>query len=881
VKRDWEAALGRLLEYCVGVACRRAVLVNAVVLLSTVGLGAYTTNTLGLNFDHVRLVSPDLPFRVFYREFAEAFPILDDALLIVVDGETPELVRRTTDELAERLSRDEENFSDVFVPGSGEFFDRHALLYLEIDELEEFADQVTVMQPVLAELMRDGSMANLARLLRLGLRENRDANWSAVLDRVSSATISLYDEYPVAVSWESLLLDGSSVDPTTRRIIIAEPVLRFESLLPAGASIDAVRRTAADLARDGLRARVRITGNPALNQEEMIGLAWDIGVSGGFCFLLVAGVLYLALRSLRLVTAAIVTLLVGLVWTAAFAAAAIGYLNLLSICFAVLFIGLGVDFGIHLGMHYADALRRGQIHDEAMRETAITVGSSLVLCTLTTSIGFYVFVPTPYQGVAELGLIAGTGMIISLLSTVTLMPALLSSWLRVDPSRLGAELRFRPGIGALWLARPRLVCGVALILGAAAVALLPSSRFDTNVVGMRDPDTESVQAFRDLLAETASSPWYIDLIAADRAAAERLAAELKALPGVERVATLADFIPADQDDKLEILADLAVLMDVPSGTPHQSGEQDVEEQISALRDLHTFLRGVDLDSRGTKLAASLRQLRDTLGAFLEGLSGAEDPSILLRALEQLLLGGLPEQVERLQTALDPSPVALEDLPPELTARMLAADGRARVQVFSRHDLADTDLVYGFVDEVRAVHPQITGLIVNILEFGNATVDSLVQALVSAVVVVGLLLALLWRRAVDVLVVLGILLLGASLTGAGMVLLGVRYNFANVVVLPLLLGVGVDSGIHLVHRWREGHLEGVGLLGTTTARAVFYSALTTVTSFGTLTLSAHGGVASLGALLVLGMVLMLICNLVVLPAVLAVLGSGGEVPPREQ
>jgi predicted RND superfamily exporter protein len=267
----------------------------------------------------------------------------------------------------------------------------------------------------------------------------------------------------------------------------------------------------------------------------------------------------------------------------------------------------------------------------------------------------------------------------------------------------------------------------------------------------------------------------------------------------------------------------------------------------------------------------MRRLRDVLGRFLERAAGAKDPAPLLAELEKLLLGGLPAQLARLRLALHSGPVTLANLPPELSLRMLAPDGRARVQAFSASDLADSDELYRFADAIRGVDTDITGLIANILAFGRATVQSLRQALTSAVVAMALLLWLLWRRWRDVALVLAILALGALYTGAAMVLLGMPYNFSNVVVLPLLLGVGVDSAIHLVHRWRSGERGDDGLLSTTTARAVFYSALTTVTSFGTLALSAHRGVASLGVLLVLGMAMMLFCNLIVLPAFLAVAG----------
>jgi predicted RND superfamily exporter protein len=220
----------------------------------------------------------------------------------------------------------------------------------------------------------------------------------------------------------------------------------------------------------------------------------------------------------------------------------------------------------------------------------------------------------------------------------------------------------------------------------------------------------------------------------------------------------------------------------------------------------------------------------------------------------------------LRRALEPSPITLESLPEEITIRMIATDGHARIQVFPREDLSTTGTLTHYVDAGRSLEPDATGVAPNILEFGRATTRSLRQALLSAAGAITLLVLLLWRRWVDTVLVMSPVLLAAAMTAGTMVLLGIRFDFTNVVVLPLLLGIGVDSGIHLVHRAGEAATD--DLLETTTARAVFFSALTTVASFGSLSFSGHRGISSMGKLLVSGMLLNLACNLIFLPALLA-------------
>jgi hopanoid biosynthesis associated RND transporter like protein HpnN len=848
-------------------------LVIALNLLVTVALGIFTGLHLGVNTDNKRLLAPDLPFQKAAAEFARHFPPLDDSLLLVIDGDTPELAREAAQALTQRLRGDPETFTDVYAPGAGAFFQRNGLLYRSLDEIDDFTDHLARVQPVIADLSRDASIANLARLIRLGLEQERargsdETEWSAVLDRFGEATVRVFDEYPVSTSWESLMLEGSAFDPGTRQVVIAEPVLDFSKLLAAKRAIGAIRAAARELSLVPERGvRVRITGNPALNYEEMLSVARDIGVAGIFSFALVTAILFFAFRSLRLVSAAALTMLAGLVWTAAFAAVSVGSLNVLSISFGVLFIGLGVDFAIHLGMQYADAVCHGASSADALRGAASRVGSSLALCTVSTAIGFFAFVPTGYRGVAELGLISGTGMLVILFQTVTLFPALVVVLLGDDArARMRSAFRSHLAPPGLVARHPGAIIAVALVLGLGALTQLPRLQFDSHVIKMRDPRTESVQAFNDLLARSGTSPWSVDVLAQDLAHAERLGEGFRKLDTVETTVTLSDYVPADQEEKIEMLADAALLIDAPRGGAARERELTTEEQIEALRDLHGVLRANPLQEDVlSPLAGSVRQLRDQLGRFLARVASADDAAGALADLEQILLGSFPRQLERLRRALAPPRIGLEDLPAEISRRMLAPDGHARIQVFPRGTLADSVQLTRFVDAVRSVQPEATGVAVNLVEFGRATTRSLRQALLIAFLAIAVLLWLLWRRLTEMTLVLAPVLLAAVLTGASMVLLDIPFNFTNVVVLPLLLGIGVDSGIHLVHRSRSVGPE--GLLETTTARAVFFSALTTIGSFGSMALSGHRGVASLGTLLVCGMVITLACNLLVLPALI--------------
>ncbi len=536
----------------------------------------------------------------------------------------------------------------------------------------------------------------------------------------------------------------------------------------------------------------------------------------------------------------------------------------------MLFIGLGVDFAIHLGMRYMNLLRLGIPHERAISTAAGEVGSSLVICTVTTAIGFYVFLPSDYRGVAELGLIAGSGMFVILFLTLTTLPALLTGWLHLgDDHSNRREVRFDAGLLHALADHGRWIRWASVVAALVALGLIyrPGAHFDSNVVRMRDPGTESVQAFDDLMELTVTSPWYANAVAADLAEAEKLAESFREIDLVERVVTLADFVPTDQEEKLEILEDISMLLEAPPAMPPSGEGPSVEEQIESLRELEAFLSADWVDEARSALGRSMRLLRTRIRDFLARIESETDPAAALDSLEKVLLSNLPRQVQRLRDAVLADEISHGDLPVELVERMLAPGGEARVQIFPRENLQDTDALERFVTALREIDPYVSGVSVNLFDFGRATVSSFQQALALAFVLISLLLYSLWRSVADVALVLAPLLLGAIVTVSTMAALGIHFNFANVIVLPLLFGIGVDSGVHLVHRAKI-RLEGDELLmGTTTARAVFYSAVTTIASFGTLAFSSHRGVAGLGVLLTIGMLLTVVCNLVVLPALL--------------
>lgn len=862
--------------------------VLTVLAVITLACGVHAVTRLGINSDNVTLVADDLPARQSYLEFARNFPNIENVMLVVVDGETPEIAREATEILRQALAGRPDLFRDVYIPGFGGFFETHGLLYRDLSDLEAVVTQISQFQPILMALEHELTIANLAFLIRSALEQEAETDaslhdFSVLLDLMSDATEEAYQEFPLAISWEEVLLRGSDIKPAKQWTIAVDPVLDFGSIFAAAAPMTEIRRiTEARGLVDQQGVRVRLTGNPVINYEEMVGLLWEIGVGGVLTFGFVVLVLTRALRSFRLVMASVITLLAGLVWTASFATAAVGSLNLVSVAFAILFIGLGVDFAIHLGMAYVNGLRDSLAtrrnpdpHLAAISHAVDQVGRAFVICTITTAVGFYVFIPTDNAGVAELGLIAGSGMIVNFFLTMTLLPALLASPLRIDlKADFPERMSLRQG-GWIALTRwPRVITACAAVLLAWGAWQSMKVEFDANVVRMRDPGTESVETFNEMLEASGTlSPWPMDTVAEDLEAAERIGREVEQLEVVEIALTLLDYVPRDQAEKLVSLRDVGRLLEAPVGNPSQQVAPSTTEQIAALRALRDTLRARGLDQQSSAAAGSMATLRAQLDDFLKRVDHDTEVEAALKNLQAVLLEGLPDQLHRLRKATRVEEVKLDDLPTQLRDRMLTPDGRARVQIFPAEPMSNEAAFTRFAREVQREVPEATGLPMNMVAFAEATHSSFREALFAAISLITLFLFTLWRRFVPVALVLAPLLLSNLVTIGVMSATGIAFNFVNVVVVPLLLGIGVDSGIHLVHRAETLARTGDGdLLSSTTARAVFYSALTTTVSFGTLALSSHQGVASLGVVLSFGMIFTVFSNLVVLPCLLALRGT---------
>ncbi|MBV9248930.1 MAG: MMPL family transporter, partial [Acetobacteraceae bacterium] len=614
----------------------------------------FASGHLGVSTDTDLMFSASLPWRQRSMTFSKEFPQFRDLLVLVVDGRTPEEADTTAAALATAAAADHTHFNSVRRPDASPFFNKEGLLFLDPKQLQTLMDKTIDAQPFLGQLVADPSIRGLLSalaLLGMGVTQG-DVDLGPYLDQVRQFHESLAAAlagHPHPVSWQDLLGGGLSELGPRYRFVLVQPKLDFNSLQPGGEATDALQQIIAGLefVKAGT-AQVRITGQVALSDEEFSTVAKGAveGLVGSV--LLISLWLFLAVKTWRLILPILMTLGLGLMLTLLFAAAAVGTLNLVSVGFGVLFVGIAVDFAIQFSVRYRE--RRHEYPDDpekAMRRTALRTGAQILVAAVATAAGFLAFVPTAFSGVAELGLIAGVGMLIAFFCTMAFLPAAIALF------RPRGEEAF---VGFAWAApldrdmvRWRYpILAAAAVLAVIAVAVSPHLRFVSDPLATKDPDTEAMRTLRMLLSDPLTNPYTIDILAPNDQAAEVLAAKLRPLATVSQVTDINSFVPDDQQQKLAIIADAATILGPTVTPPPQPPAPITPDQVrlaatTALAQIDPALAKLPRDHPLALIAEDLRDLRTA-------------PDAVAMAANEALTRFLPNQLEHLRMALSAEPV---------------------------------------------------------------------------------------------------------------------------------------------------------------------------------------------------------------------------------
>ena len=845
----------------------------SLILLGTITLGClvYIGGHFSIDTNMTNLIAKHLPYRQLDARYHRDFPGIHETIVVIIHAHSSRDVDQTRDRLMDWFRQHPKRYQDLYEPGGGRFFEHNGLLYLSLKRLERLTNQLAISEPLIGQLSENPSLTGLFSLLRKALAQRKlldqsRPEWSGVLDQITETTTDTSHGRGHPMSWESLIAGSREAHAGHQALIIVHPTPTKGALRPFQSQISRLRSEIDRLksASDN-RLQIGLTGAAVLDNEQLKTATTGIGAATAFSLGAVLIILVLGLRRFSLVLSVVLTLLLSLIWSTAIGLWLMGSFNLISISFAVLFIGLGVDFSIQFCIRYLDESRTQSSVSSALERTSLFMAAPLTLAATAAAISFFSFVPTNYAGIISLGIIAGTSMFISLAATLLILPLFIRLLYRSSGHATSARhIQFN----AFHIKKHgKWISATAILLGLISIFFIQHMQFDFNPLNLENPHSEAVRAFRKLVAHSRVSPYSIDLVEPSLDSARAIAQKLRHLKSVRHAVTLASFIPAHQGKKLALIQQSALLLPpfLFASSPANAKSMPSAATFGAL------VEALQANARTTRDPVWRVTLLKLAAALVHFQAHATKDPGLWTALDRNLMGSLHVDLAHLAKLLDPHRVTLSNLPQAIRARYLGTHDLARVQVFSRWNLNQLSRMRRFVHDVRTVAPAAVGAPVMLVEGGDAVLGAFKQATVTAFVLIILLLLLVLRDIRDTLLAVIPLVLTALLASATMEMVGISYNMANIIVLPLLMGLSVAYGIYFILRWREG----LGLdkvLSTSTSAGILISGLATLSTFGTLALSSAPGVSMLGKTLTIVLSWVLINTLISLPAILSRMSS---------
>ena len=867
-------------------------LILCVALLLSLFSVAYTIRNMEFLTGRDDLMPKNAPFQLDHRAYQAEFGDQEE-IVAVIEADDAELATRAADALYALLKKDTTTVKEVFYPGGLPYFRKNGLLFMPLDEIRQLRSTLTMAAPVLKDLAVAPSVQTLFTSLTSQIDAYLVKPDPAALRSLTFMLTALgkgfkgFNGTTSSMTMDSFLKGGDIGKPSVlenagkQQVIAILPVKETGSFVPAEKAIKSIRIALAEILKrpefKGIKAG--LTGVPVLENEEMSTSQNDIEIATILSLSLTVILLLFAFRGLLNVIAAMVSLIVGICLSFGFATAAIGHLNILSMVFAIMLIGLGIEYGIQVVLRYQEELRKGVPGMEAI-ETGLSANiRSIIMAAATVALAFATFAFTDFKGIAELGIIAAGGVFICVLSTFTVLPAMLVLLDRfrkpATPSLPGGEGQGEWKYTRFLFANPRLVIAATLVLSLACIYPTILTKFDYNLMNMQAKGLQSVEYAYKLMRSKENSGYFATVTAKDRAEAQQLTERLEKLSSVDHVVSLPVLVPDQQVAKLAELAALRQIMADVRPVPY-------EENLRVMELPTVFENFRDrVDKLNKALTVRKQDEAGPVGAFLAILDGffaslekEKDKNALgmLRDFQGSMFAALPDKLLMMKESLEAAPVSEADIPQQLKQRFVGKTGKLLLQVAPKKEIFEREPLKEFVNQVRGVAPHATGEPVMVYESMTILRDSYLKAFMYAFAGITVILLVNFKSIRYALLGSLPLASGLLLMVGGMWLGGVTFNSANIIVLPLILGVGIDSAIYIINRYRQGHETPAQVAFSSAGIGVFLNALTILFSFGALMVAHHRGVFSIGAVMSFGMLASVAVFMIFLPALLELWGK---------
>jgi len=847
----------------------------------------------GIQFDTSRnnLVGSNKKYHQNFLRFKEEFPTQDD-LVVVVESEDAEKNRQFVERLGAKLEAETNVFHNVFYKGDLKMLGSKALLFVSDKDLADLSKTLKDFRPFIAQFTRTTNLVSLFNMVcaqfRTAKQEANAENDALVkalpaLERiVSQATDSLRRHgTPPSPGITALFDPGEEAEQqmyitfAKGRIYLVTTQAPTEDL--NGAAVIRLRQLVSETKTEVPGLNVGFTGEPVLELDEMAQSQKDTTVAAIVSLVLCALIFIYGYQETGRPVKATVCLLVGLGYTLAFATLVIGHLNILTITFMPILIGLAIDYGVHLISRYEEELRRGRNKEAALTKAMVFTGQGIFTGGFTTAGGFLAMGLTNFKGIQEMGIICGGGLLICMVPMMTMLPVLLMRGRQNvedrEPGDALAEKRAR--IENLWLRRPGWTAGLTLALCALAATQLHKVYFDYDLLNMQSKGLPAVEFEKELIDSTPKGVLFGAVVATNLQQAAALEQQLTNLPAVASVDSITSFLSEDQTRKLTLVNDIKQELCTVRFAAPDLKPVNLQELSGTLYSLRGYLGAAldDVQKDAPELVSQFNSLRDAIEALRwEMLRGdtnqVEANSVKLAEFQRSLFDDVRDTFQALSTQDSRGPLSVADLPPALHDRFVGVTGKYLLMVYPKEDIWKRENQKVFIDQVGKLYPNVTGTPVQLYHYTALLKDSYQQAAWYSLGAIALLVFLHFRSVACVVLALVPVAIGSLWLGGLMGWLGVPLNPANIMTLPLVIGIGVTNGIHILNRFAEEQTPSI--LARSTGKAVLVSGLTAMAGFGSLILAQHQGIHSLGCVMTTGLATCMIAGLTFLPALLNLL-----------
>ncbi len=859
---------------------------------------AVTVKYLQFDTDRNNLVGGNQRYHHNFLEFQKEFPQQDD-LVVVVESENVEKNRQFVERLGARLEAETNLFKDVFYKGDLPMMGSKALLFVPETDLVGLRDTVKEDLPFIRKFSQTTNLVSFFDLVntqfRTAKREDNAQNDALIkslpaLDRIlQQAQDSL--ERPGAPPSPGVTALFAAGDEATAGAYITfnhGNIFLVTAHAPSDelsdAAVERIRALVQQTRREVTGVNAGLTGEPVLEHDEMAQSQKDTMVAGIVSLILCAIIFIYGYNETGRPIKAMICLLFGLAYTFAIATVTVGHLNILTITFLPMLIGLAIDFGVHLITRYEEELRHGQTEVEALTKAMVYTGQGIFTGALTTAGAFAAMAFTDFKGIKEMGIICGGGLMICLIPMLTILPVLL---LRGRQNVMDHDIHEddrRARIESFWLERPMLVTLVIIVISVMAAIEARKVSFDYNLLNMQSAGLPAVVYEQKLIDSADKSVLFGAVVATNLDEAVRLERKILTLTNVVAdVESIAGYLHQNPNAKLTLISEIKAAVAALDFNAPDMRPVDVYDLSRTLYSFSGYLGAAlaEVSPTDPALARQLASLQKTVLNLRRTMLAGDRTALAERGrklaeYQQALFDDLRVTFQTLQRQDDRAPLRIEDLPPALRDRFVGTTGKFLLQVYPRKNVWQHDHQKEFVDTLRAEldpqlsnQPVITGTPVQLLEYTTLLKDSYITAAWYSLAAIAVMVFFHFRSLTAVVLALIPVGLGTLWLVGLMGWNGVPFNPANIMTLPLVIGIGVTNGIHILNRYAEERTPGI--LARSTGKAVLVSGLTAIAGFGSLILAQHRGIHSLGYIMAVGIAMCMVAALTFLPALLNLIG----------